>query len=228
MSTAELAKEPGKALPTLHHLPDGEQAQRSNSPLSSSSSALKPLTSPSAVPFWALLVAREVIYNGQGDAVPGPSPSQGTAVLHVACSGAATPHLLQRVTAQCCANVGPALALTASAQGLQTLHSGCSPSCCQVYFHKFPSAAPKLLGTCDGSTVSTLTVPFQQHLLGKFLLCQLPLHPNSDSQSPGPGRRQAQHLGSGGARSDLKSRTNLHPCICHGEPNATEGGGSIS
>lgn len=26
-STAEMAKEPGKALPTLHHLPDGEQAQ---------------------------------------------------------------------------------------------------------------------------------------------------------------------------------------------------------
>lgn len=63
-STAELAKEPGKALPTLHHLPDGEQAQRSSSLLTSFSSALKPfnvsLNSP--VP-GRLLMAREAIYN---------------------------------------------------------------------------------------------------------------------------------------------------------------------
>lgn len=119
MSTAELAKEPGKAQPTLHHLPDREQAQRSNSHLSSPSSALNPLVPPLAVPFWALLVVREVIYNGWGEAVPRPSPSQGTSVLHVACSGAVTPHLLQRVTAQCWANVGPALGLTPSARGVR-------------------------------------------------------------------------------------------------------------
>lgn len=62
-STAELAKEPGKALPTLH-LPDGEQAQRSSSLLTSFSSALKPfnvsLNSP--VP-GRLLMVREAIYN---------------------------------------------------------------------------------------------------------------------------------------------------------------------
>lgn len=48
--TAELAQEPGKALPMLHHLPDGEQAQRSSSPLSSFSSVLKPFNVSFASP----------------------------------------------------------------------------------------------------------------------------------------------------------------------------------
>lgn len=132
----------------------------------------------------------------------------------------------------CLCSVGPALSpdtLSSGCQSLERLHWRCSLACSQPYFHRFPAAAPKLLGTCDSNTVPTFIVPFQQHpciLSGKFLLCQLPFPPNSDSSNP--RRRQAKHLGSGGAGSDLKSRTNLHPCVCHGEPNATEGGGSIS
>lgn len=63
-STAEMAKEPGKALPTLHHLPDEEQAQRSSSVFTSFSSALKPfnVSFNSPIP-GRLLMVREVIYN---------------------------------------------------------------------------------------------------------------------------------------------------------------------
>lgn len=79
---------------------------------------------------------------------------------------------------QPCASVGPALGPDTLSWGTGgVLHPF------SAYCHTFPPAAPKLLGTCDGSTVLTLSVPFQQHpctLSGKFLLCQLPFPPNSD------------------------------------------------
>lgn len=187
--TAELAKEPGEALPTLHHPPDGEQGRRSSSLLTSFSCALEPFNVSFNSPVLGACCRRGKRFIIDGVTLcHGPSPSQETSVLHVGSLRCCHTEFTA-VPARPWAGVGPALRPHTLPSGwkMQRLHWSAA---FQASFHRFPSAAPilrsvtKVLGTCDGSTVPTLTVPFQQHpctLSGKSPLYQLPSPPNSAS-----------------------------------------------
>lgn len=154
----------------------------------------------------------------------GPSPSHETSVLHVAslrCCHAAFAAVYHSPVLVW----GRPWALTPSAGALEVFsihfqliathflqqHQSCwalvtaalcSPSLCPSSSTPAPSQASSFSASC----------------LSLQILTSKPWARQKAGTTPWKWRIQ----------SDLKSRTNLHPCICHGEPNATEGGGSIS